>query len=123
MSHKSAQDKQAAVRAAQRALDLAHYADARLPKLPRLTSNLHPLLGALLKRCTARSLLQADVEACDLSSDKWVATSLWRGCFPPSDERHVWHKNYVKAREEEMLDRPAPVNYTAERAAAQRSKE
>ena len=120
MSHKSAQDKQAAVRAAQRALQLAHYADARLPKLPRLTSRHHPLLGALLKRCTSRSLLQADVEACDLSLDKWVASESLCNGFPPSHEHHPWHKEYVKKRDEELMDRPAPVDYTADRAAVRK---
>jgi hypothetical protein len=80
------------------------------------------LVHILLQRCTRRSLLEADVEANNLHTDKWVADSLWDGRFPPSHERHPWHSEFSKAREEELWAAPEAVDYGAERAAAKRRK-
>lgn len=110
-------DKAAAMRAAERALQLAHYADAVLPLLPFLGRNGRGAkpVDRLLWRCTKIVLLAADVEACDRHLDDWVSKRLWKGLYPPADSRHPWHEKYVEARAQELLDEPTLVDFTAER--------
>lgn len=112
----------AAVRAAERTLQLAYYADAVLPKLPALggRGRSGDPLNRLLRRCTEQPLLVADEEACDLQRDDWVRSDCWQGLYPPSHERHPWHSEYVQGRVDELVDEPAHVDYGAERAALQR---
>ncbi|WP_343625398.1 hypothetical protein [Roseateles puraquae] len=110
-------DKAAAMRAAERALQLAHYAEAVLPALPvlgRSGRGAKPV-DRLLRRCTEIALLAADVEACDQHLDDWVSKRLWKGLYPPADSRHPWHDKYVEARANELLDEPTRVDFAAER--------
>jgi hypothetical protein len=114
-------DRKAAARAAKRVINLAYFADAVLPELPALKvkGRRGELLARLLRRCTERSLLAADEEASDLHLDNWVTSNMWERRYPPSHPHHPWHRRYLKAREDELLDEPVHVDYAAERAAVQ----
>ena len=121
MARKAKPARTAAVRAAERVISVAYFADAVLPKLPALgvKGRRGDPLSRLLRRCTERQLLAADEEACDLQRDDWVRNNKWDGRYPPSDQRHPWHSQYVEGRADELADEPVHVDYAAERAALQ----